>query len=110
MPRLPSVPRLPLVGDPLRRIRVPKELAEVTDIGEEAEPEAAGLDGRIVGRIWSAATALYRSGVHPALQLCVRRNGIVVIDRAIGHARGNGPNDPPDAERVPVSTDTPFCV
>jgi len=27
------------------------------------------------------------------MQLCVRRDGQVLIDRAIGHARGNGPHD-----------------
>jgi CubicO group peptidase (beta-lactamase class C family) len=48
--------------------------------------------------------------VHPALQPCVRRHGEVVIDRAIGHASGNGPDDGRDSERVLVSTDTPFCV
>ena len=39
----------------------------------------------------TSALGLYRSGVHPALQLCLRRDGQVVLDRAIGHARGNGP-------------------
>jgi len=48
--------------------------------------------------------------VHPALQLCVRRHGEVVLDRAIGHARGNGPDDDRDSEKVLVTTDTPFCV
>jgi len=60
--------------------------------------------------MWRAARDLYRSGVHPALQLCVRREGAVVLDRAIGHARGNGPSDGRDSERVLVTTDTPFCV
>ena len=110
MPRMPTVPRLPLVGDPLRRIQLPRDLTGVTDIGEEAPAHDGGLTPRAVGRMWAAARDLYRSGVHPALQLCVRRNGVVVLDRAIGHARGNGPADPPDAEKVPVSTDTPFCV
>ena len=30
----------------------------------------------------------------------MRREGEVVLDRAIGHARGNGPDDPEDAEKV----------
>ena len=61
-------------------------------------------------RIWQAARHWYSAGMHPAIQVCVRREGRVVLDRAIGHARGNGPDDPPDAEKVPVGTDTPFCV
>ncbi len=110
MPSLtPSVPRLPFVPDPLRRVRVPRNLGGVTDRGEE-DPRAGGLSKASVDRIWRAATDLYRSGVHPALQLCLRRNGEVVLDRAVGHARGNGPQDPEDTERVPVSVDTPFCV
>jgi CubicO group peptidase (beta-lactamase class C family) len=63
-----------------------------------------------VERIWRASVDLYRSGVHPALQLCLRRNGHVVLNRSIGHARGNGPHDPPDAEKTPATPDTPFCV
>lgn len=57
-----------------------------------------------------SAVARYRSGVHPALQVCVRRHGAVILNRAIGHARGNGPNDGKDAERVPATVETPFCV
>ena len=48
--------------------------------------------------------------MHPAIQLCLRHNGKVVLNRAIGHGWGNAPDDPPDAEKVPVATDTPFCV
>jgi CubicO group peptidase (beta-lactamase class C family) len=60
--------------------------------------------------MWRAGRDLYRSGVHPALQLCVRRHGEVVLDRAIGHARGNGPADNRDSERILATPDTPFCV
>lgn len=63
-----------------------------------------------VERIWRDAVAWYGSGVHPALQVCVRREGAVVLDRAIGHARGNGPHDDPDEPKTPVTTDTPFVV
>ena len=36
--------------------------------------------------------------------------GHVLLDRSIGHARGNGPQDPPTAEKVDATPDTPFCV
>jgi len=110
LPSPPSFPRLPFGPDPLRRVRLPRNLASVTTRGEEEPARSAGMTKASVDRIWRAAVDLYRSGVHPALQLCVRRNGHVVLDRAIGHARGNGPQDPPDAEKVPVTTGTPFCV
>ena len=107
---MPSVPRLPLVGDPLRRVHVRRDLASITTTAAEADPAAVGLDSKAVDKMWHAARDLYRSGVHPALQLCVRRHGQVVIDRAIGHASGNGPDDDRDTEKVLVTTDTPFCV
>ena len=107
---MPSVPRLPLVPDPLRRVHIRRDLASITTCGPETDPVEVGLDENAVERIWRAARDLYRSGVHPALQLCVRRHGEVVIDRAIGHARGNGPADDRDSERVLATPDTPFCV
>lgn len=105
-----QTPRLPLIPDPLRRIRLPDDLQAITQIGEEEDPAAVGLSRETIERIWGSALDLYRTGVHPALQLCLRREGRIVLDRAIGHARGNGPHDPPEAEKVLVRTDTPFCV
>ena len=87
-----------------------RDLAAITTTAAEADPASVGLDSKVIEKLWRAARDLYRSGVHPALQLCVRRHGEVVLDRAIGHARGNGPDDGRDSERVLVSTDTPFCV
>ncbi len=105
-----SLPRLPRGLDPLRRIRVPRDLDAVTDIGPEDSASDGGVDQKAVDTIWRAAVDWYRSGVHPALQVCVRRNGAVILNRAIGHAKGNGPRDGRQSERVPVTVDTPFCV
>jgi CubicO group peptidase (beta-lactamase class C family) len=109
--RIPPIPRLPLgLPDPLRRIRVPKDLDAVTDVGEEAAAEDGDVSPRQVEAIWTAVLDWYRSGVHPAMQVCVRRHGEVILNRAIGHARGRGPGDRRGAERVPATVDTPFCV
>ncbi|MEJ6537128.1 MAG: lipase LipE [Mycobacterium sp.] len=89
------------------RIRVPADLDAVTAVGAE---DQGRLDPAALDRIWDAARHWYRAGMHPAIQLCLRHNGKVVLNRAIGHGWGNGPTDPPDAEQVPVSTQTPFCV
>lgn len=89
------------------RIRVPSDLDAVTTIGPE---DAGGLDPAAIDQIWEAARHWYRAGLQPAIQLCLRHNGTVVLNRAIGHAWGNGPDDPADADRVPISTSTPFCV
>ena len=106
---MPSLPRLPFVGDPLRRVHVASDLDSITTIGAE-EPEAGGVEPGSIEAIWGAALDLYRSGVHPAIQVCVRRNGAAVLHRAIGHARGNGPGDDAETEKAPATLETPFCV
>jgi CubicO group peptidase (beta-lactamase class C family) len=92
----------------LARSPVPYDLDAVSDSG----PEAFVRAGRraAVERIWDLVRALYRTGVHPAIQLCIRHEGEVVLDRAIGYAAGNAPNDPPEAEKRQVTTRTPFTL
>ena len=107
---MPSLPRLPLIPDPLRRISVPRDLDSITTVGAEEPAHAGGATSENVERIWHSALDLYRSGVHPAVQVCVRRNGVVILDRAIGHARGNGPREGEDAEKVAVTPETPFVI
>jgi CubicO group peptidase (beta-lactamase class C family) len=109
MVRVP-IPRLPLVPDPLRRIRVPDDIASVTSVGAEADPRDGGMTRDDVERVWRSIERLYRSGVHPAIQLCLRRDGHVVLDRAIGHASGNGPGDKRGTPAVPATTETPFAI
>lgn len=96
--------------DPLRRARIGKDLDAVTTTAAETDPADVGLTRDGVEAIWESVRNLYRSGIHPAIALCVRRDGQVVLDRAIGHARGNGPEDPPDAEKVLATPETPFCI
>jgi CubicO group peptidase (beta-lactamase class C family) len=89
------------------RIRVPADLDAVTSVGAE---DHSGLDRGTVERIWQAARYWYQAGMHPAIQVCLRHDGRVVLNRAIGHGWGNGPDDPPDTEKIRVTTETPFCV
>lgn len=89
------------------RIRVPADLDAVTAVAAE---DHSGVDAAGVERIWQAARYWYQAGMHPAIQVCVRHRGRVVLNRAIGHAWGNAPDDPPDTEKVTVTTQTPFCV
>jgi CubicO group peptidase (beta-lactamase class C family) len=107
---MPAIPRLPLVPDPLRRIRMPKDLDAVTTFGPEEAAAAGGMGQEAVEKIWDAVVHLYRAGVHPAAQFCLRRNGEIVLNRAIGHAHGNGPSDGDDAPKVPATPETPQCV
>jgi CubicO group peptidase (beta-lactamase class C family) len=106
--RLPALPHIPGIPDPLRRITMPDDLDSVTSWGPEDDAGALGTDA--VERIWRGALGVYRSGVHPALQICVRHRGAVVLNRAIGHARGNGPREPAGAEPVGATPDTPMLI
>jgi CubicO group peptidase (beta-lactamase class C family) len=99
--------RTPIPG--VARCRVPDDLDAVTDVGWE-DPGGADVSRESVEGIWERVVALYRTGVHPALQVCIRRDGCVVLHRSIGHARGNAPQDPPDAEKLPLTTESPFNV
>jgi CubicO group peptidase (beta-lactamase class C family) len=99
------------VWNPLvTRCRVPSDLGAVTVRGQEADPHETGTSPAAVERVWTAAERRYRSGIHPAIQLCVRHHGAVILDRAIGHARGNGPADPVEAPKVPLTTEMPFNI
>lgn len=67
-----------------------------------------GLAQDDVEAIWRAVTAFYRHRLHPALSICVRYRGAIVLDRAIGHARGNGPTDPAGTALVAATPNTLF--
>jgi len=91
-------------------VKVPSDLGLITQIDRAAEcdPREAGLSPQGIQRIWAAVESLYRVGVHPAMTLVIRRRGRVVMKRAIGGLRGNGPG-----ETGPVTTlspDAPICL
>ncbi len=71
---------------------------------------AAGLAQEDVEAIWATVVATYETALHPALAMCLRVGGHIVLDRAIGHERGNAPDDPPQAPRDPATPDTPFSL
>jgi len=94
----------------MTRAAVPDVIDDVTVIGPEVDPADVGADAHRIEAAWGCAQSLYRSGFHPGIQICVRRNGAVILDRAVGYARGAGPNDDPHALKVPVTLETPFNI
>ena len=90
-----------------RRHRAPDDLGPLTDVG--AEPGAADpFEAEAAATVWAAVEDLYRTGMHPGIQVCVRHHGDVVLERSLGHARGVDPTkvfDPDGA--VPMTVDTP---
>jgi CubicO group peptidase (beta-lactamase class C family) len=96
----------------IRRAPVPADLDAITTIRRAAEvpPRDLGLASDAATRVWEAVQRVYRSGIHPAMQLCVRHRGAVLVDRAIGWAQGGGPDDPPGTPRVLCTPETPFVT
>jgi CubicO group peptidase (beta-lactamase class C family) len=72
----------------------------------EIDPRGVGLSTEDVEAIWSSVVTFYKSGLHPAIALCIRRRGEIILDRAIGHARGNSPQDPEGTPLVKATPDT----
>ncbi|MGI9645999.1 MAG: serine hydrolase domain-containing protein [Ilumatobacteraceae bacterium] len=90
------------VGLLTRRVSTPRDLTTVTDLGEEV----GGRDE--VEMVWARVGDLYRTGMHPGIQVCIRHGGEVVLDRAVGQARGVAPGRRFDPDRaVPLTVDTP---
>ena len=86
----------------------PAEMVTSREGSAEVDPGEAGLTPAAIEAMWASAVTLYESGLHPALSLCVRRKGKVVLDRAIGHVRGNAPDDPPGTPLVQATPRTLF--
>jgi CubicO group peptidase (beta-lactamase class C family) len=89
------------------KISVPADLDAVTSIGNE---DHSGIDAQAIERIWRSVRYWYQAGLHPAIQVCLRHKGKIVLNRAIGHGWGNGPDDSPEAEKILATPETPFCV
>ena len=91
---------------------VPRDLDSVItiDSDREVEPGLVGMQQADVDAIWDQVIKLYKSGVHPAITVSLRRRGEVLMSRAIGHVRGNGPSDVDEAERVLADPDSPMCL
>jgi CubicO group peptidase (beta-lactamase class C family) len=84
-----------------RRVQVPDDLESVASYGDEhGDPEVSGP-------IWEHIQRLYRTGMHPGIQVCIRHRGTVVLERSLGHARGNAPGGFRPDDALPMRTDTP---
>lgn len=91
----------------LVRVHPPEEVT-TRNAAAETDPREVGLTPEGVAEIWSSVVRLYETGLHPAIGLCVRRRGRVVIDRTIGHAHGNAPGAPLDGPRELATPGTLF--
>ncbi|CAA0108584.1 Protein flp [BD1-7 clade bacterium] len=97
--------------DFFRAIDVPENLTPLIDIDDDSEVEAeqAGLSQSSVNTIWRSFEDFYRTGMHPAMSVCLRKNGKVVLNRSIGYAKGVDPVEALESP-VPMTVDTPICL
>jgi len=103
-----------LIELPFRPFRtacaVPDDLNGASDRGDEVPARELGLEAEAVERVWRRVEALYRTGLYPAVQICIRRHGGIALDGALGFASGNAPEDPPGTPRERASVCTPFTI
>jgi CubicO group peptidase (beta-lactamase class C family) len=91
---------------------IPRDLDSVITIDDkkEVDPRDVGMSAADVDAIWGNIVKVYKTGVHPAITVNIRRQGKVLMSRAIGHTTGNGPNDDRDTPKVLATPDTPMCL
>lgn len=90
-------------------IVVPDAIDDIIGIADnEVNPEWLGLTERDRDVIWKNVISLYRTGAYPALSICVRRHGEILLNRSIGHVSGNGPGD--RGKKIVATPETPFCL
>lgn len=109
---LSDLMNLPFLPSIVTRAEVPEDIASVQTVDERAEvsPIDVGLEPDAADRIWASALRWYRSGIHPAISVCVRVRGQVLVRRSIGWSHGGGPSDPHGTPKVKVTPETPFNV
>lgn len=92
-------------------IHLPESLEEVTCVdSREVPPDMAGLKRKQVEKIWRDFEMLYLTGLYPAMSMCIRRSGQLVLHRSIGHRVGNGPEDDERTPKVLMDLDSPICL
>ena len=93
-----------------RLVKVPRDVAAITaiDHAAEADPQDTGVSEVARERIWTGLQGLYRTGVHPAITMVMRRHGQVVLKRSIGAVSGNAPGE--IGPLVPLHPDSPVCL
>lgn len=85
----------------IRAVDVPEDLSTITTIDpNEVSPESVGLAPDAIDTIWDHAETFYRAATQPMLSMCIRKQGELVLHRAMGYSR----------DGVLAQLDTPVCL
>ncbi len=99
----------PLFASPF--LRLTGDISACTDKAQEApDLEELGLRKDYRRCVWDAVQNWYRSGTQPFIGLCVRKRGVPVIHRSIGHSHGTWSINGMASDAVAGSTQTPVTV
>lgn len=99
----------PLFSSPF--VRISGDVTAYTDIADEAQDLAElGLSEDYRDTVWQSVERWYRSGTQPFVGLCVRKRGIPVIHRSIGHSHGTWSINGMSSDAVVGTTRTPVTV
>lgn len=104
---LSSVPSVKLLST--NTCVVPKNLSSITRQQDEQAAELGGMTPAQVNRIWRSIEGLYKTGNYPMVSVCLRRRGQILLNRSIGHSRGNSPQGLAADAQI-ASPDTPVCL
>ncbi|QUM77147.1 serine hydrolase [Moritella sp. 24] len=92
-------------------IHLPESLSAVTTINreEEVDPTTVGMTQDGVDEIWQSIEEIYKTATHPAISLCFRRQGKIILSRSIGYATGHKPNNKAEINARLMQPETPIC-
>ena len=88
---------------------VPQDLSSITQSKDEVAPELGGMTEKNVSKIWESIEKLYRTGNHPLISVCIRRQGEIILNRSLGYASGNSADGLAE-NAVIANPDTPVCL
>lgn len=88
---------------------VPKDLNSITQAKDEVNAELGGMNPKQVQTIWRSVEALYKTGNHPLISVCIRRQGQIMLNRSIGYVKGNTAQGL-SGDATIANPDTPICL
>ncbi len=87
------------------------DLSQITHVqSDEVDPLNIGVSSASKEKVWRSVEQLYKTGTQPAITVCIRKRGKVLINRSIGHAHGNGPSDDKRMVKSLATADMPVCL
>lgn len=101
-----------LLKNPFNLSPIPEDLNQVTQIAldESNLNSQSTFSSSDRQAIWDKVENLYKTGTQPAISVCIRHKGDIVMNRSIGHSQGNGPFESASVTKSLMTPETPMCL